>query len=61
MPLTSTQLTRFPRNKLPHSGILIFATVTQGTYPDLLVWKITGIITAAPKDCKYLTFKKDAA
>lgn len=39
----------------------IFATVTQGTTLVLLVWRSSGITTAATQDCIYLKSLKVAA
>lgn len=43
------------------SGALSFARVTQGTSPDILVWKPTGFMIVAPWDYKYLHTLKAVA
>jgi len=45
-----------PRRELLYtSKATIFATFTQGTPPELLVWRPAGIMIAEPKDyiCLY--------
>lgn len=41
-------LMRLPRKELIHSSrATAFSTIAQGTSPDLLVWRLTGITTVA--------------
>ena len=53
---------RLPRKELTClAGAPILATVTQETFPDLLLWKPTGVTIADPEDCKYFHTLKAAA